>query len=136
MRPEICSFGGQKIYPGHGSRFVRGDGKTFIFLSSKTSECFHHRWNPRKIGWTSVYRRAHKKEAIDTQKRRTKRRQTKYVRGIINDTADAISRRRKAAPVMTEAKAAAMKELRQRKKDKRSQKMETVQVQRQTDRSR
>uniref|UniRef100_A0A8C5Q9C4 Large ribosomal subunit protein eL24 n=1 Tax=Leptobrachium leishanense TaxID=445787 RepID=A0A8C5Q9C4_9ANUR len=35
MKVELCSFNGHKIYPGHGRRYVRTDGKVFQFLNAK-----------------------------------------------------------------------------------------------------
>merc|ERR1712226_679579 len=36
MKLELCNFSGYKIYPGHGKRFIRIDGKLFNFLSKKS----------------------------------------------------------------------------------------------------
>ncbi|EJD33755.1 Rpl24Ap, partial [Auricularia subglabra TFB-10046 SS5] len=58
---EIDTFSGYKIYPSKGKLFVRGDGKIFRFSTSKTESLTHQRKNPRKIAWTVVYRRMHKK---------------------------------------------------------------------------
>ncbi|KAG7275928.1 hypothetical protein CRUP_011378 [Coryphaenoides rupestris] len=35
IRVELCSFSGYKIYPGHGRRYARIDGKVFQFLNGK-----------------------------------------------------------------------------------------------------
>ncbi|KAF5092113.1 hypothetical protein D0Z00_004723, partial [Geotrichum galactomycetum] len=43
MKIEIDSFSGNKIYPGRGTLFVRGDSKIFRFYSSKTASLFHQR---------------------------------------------------------------------------------------------
>lgn len=31
LRLELCSFSGYKIYPGHGKRMVKADGKVWLF---------------------------------------------------------------------------------------------------------
>ncbi|XP_062596297.1 large ribosomal subunit protein eL24-like [Saccostrea cucullata] len=35
MKIELCSYSGYKIYPGHGKRIVKVDGRVFQFLNSK-----------------------------------------------------------------------------------------------------
>merc|ERR1712189_116374 len=61
MKLELCNFSGYKIYPGHGKRFIRIDGKLFNFLSKKSDRSFLMKRNPRKISWTVLYRKKHKK---------------------------------------------------------------------------
>ncbi|CAN9444485.1 unnamed protein product [Alternaria alternata] len=61
MRTYDDSFSGQKIYPGKGKLYIRGDSKIFRFQNGKTESLFLQRKNPRKIHWTTLYRRAHKK---------------------------------------------------------------------------
>uniref|UniRef100_A0A672KSJ0 Large ribosomal subunit protein eL24 n=1 Tax=Sinocyclocheilus grahami TaxID=75366 RepID=A0A672KSJ0_SINGR len=60
-RVELCSFSGYKIYPGHGRRYARIDGKVFQFLNAKCESAFLSKRNPRQINWTVLYRRKHKK---------------------------------------------------------------------------
>jgi len=61
MRAELCHFSGLKIYPGHGMCSIRNDGKQIRLLSSKTAALYHDKKNPRKLRWTLLYRRKHKK---------------------------------------------------------------------------
>nr|ACI67183.1 60S ribosomal protein L24 [Salmo salar] len=61
MKVELCSFSGYKIYPGHGVRYARIDGKVFQFLNAKCESAFLAKRNPRQINWTVLYRRKHKK---------------------------------------------------------------------------
>merc|ERR1712080_368290 len=61
MRAELCHFSGLKIYPGHGKCSIRTDGKAIRLLSSKTGALYHDKKNPRKLRWTLLYRRKHKK---------------------------------------------------------------------------
>jgi large subunit ribosomal protein L24e len=44
-----------------GKLFVRGDSKIFRFQNGKSESLFLQRKNPRKISWTVLYRRQHKK---------------------------------------------------------------------------
>src|SRR5699024_7344571 len=61
MKIELCSYSGYKIYPGHGKRLVKADGKVFQFMNSKCEASHLMRRNPRKTTWTVLYRRKHKK---------------------------------------------------------------------------
>ncbi|XP_040126386.1 large ribosomal subunit protein eL24 isoform X2 [Ictidomys tridecemlineatus] len=65
MKVELCSFSGYKIYPGHGRRYARTDGKVFQFLNAKCESAFLSKRNPRQINWTVLYRRKHKKGQSD-----------------------------------------------------------------------
>merc|ERR1712243_256575 len=61
MRAELCHFSGLKIHPGHGMNHCKADGKVIRLLSSKTAQLYHGKKNPRKLRWTILYRRKHKK---------------------------------------------------------------------------
>lgn len=58
---ELDSFSGRKIYPSKGKIFVRGDSKVFRFVNGKSESLFLQRKNPRRIAWTVLFRRQHKK---------------------------------------------------------------------------
>ena len=49
LKVEVCAFSGLKIYPGHGKRVCRADGKTQIFLSGKCERNHALKRNPRKV---------------------------------------------------------------------------------------
>jgi large subunit ribosomal protein L24e len=44
-----------------GKLYVRGDSKIFRFQNGKSESLFLQRKNPRRIAWTVLYRRQHKK---------------------------------------------------------------------------
>jgi large subunit ribosomal protein L24e len=50
LKVEVCAFSGLKIYPGHGKRVTRADGRTMIFLNSKCERNNGLKRNPRKVG--------------------------------------------------------------------------------------
>ncbi|KAF4124609.1 large subunit ribosomal protein L24e [Geosmithia morbida] len=52
MRTYDDVFSGQRIYPGKGKVYVRGDSKVFRFQSGKSESLFLQRKNPRRIAWT------------------------------------------------------------------------------------
>lgn len=98
MKVELDSFSGSKIYPGRGTLFVRGDSKIFRFQSSKSASLFHQRKNPRRIAWTVLYRRQHKKGISEETSKRKTRKTIKHQRGIVGASVELIKERRNQKP--------------------------------------
>uniref|UniRef100_A0AC35TFN4 60S ribosomal protein L24 n=1 Tax=Rhabditophanes sp. KR3021 TaxID=114890 RepID=A0AC35TFN4_9BILA len=93
MKNEVCAFSGMKIYPGHGKRVVRADGKVNIYLSKKVVRFAGQKRNPRDVRWTVLYRRKHKKGTHaeeGSQKKRIKRTVQVASRAIGSTSLDAI----------------------------------------------
>merc|ERR1712083_856546 len=82
VKTETCSFSGLKIYPGHGILFVRADQKSFKFISRKVKSMSTQRLNPRKIAWTQVYRRMHKKCTLEESQRKKARKVNKAAKKV------------------------------------------------------
>lgn len=59
MKVELCSFSGYKIYPGHGRRYARTDGKVKAGWaardagSERTVWCLAKAWGPH-VGWETL----------------------------------------------------------------------------------
>jgi large subunit ribosomal protein L24e len=98
MKVEIDSFSGSKIYPGRGTLFVRGDSKIFRFQSSKSASLFHQRKNPRRISWTVLYRRQHKKGISEETSKKRSRKTIKHQRAIVGASIELIKQRRSLKP--------------------------------------
>ncbi|KAJ2516082.1 60S ribosomal protein L24 [Coemansia sp. RSA 1939] len=116
MKLENCSFSGYKIYPSRGRVFIRGDSKTFRFLSSKTNSLFDQEKNPRKIAWTRIYRKAHRKGLKEETSKKRTRRAVKYNRAVVGVSWEAINARRNEK---TDVRAAARAEAAVKAKEKR-----------------
>lgn len=56
-----------------GKLYVRGDSKIFRFQNGKTESLFLQRKNPRRIAWTILYRRMHKKGISEVSNYNTRR---------------------------------------------------------------
>ncbi|KAF1929309.1 uncharacterized protein M421DRAFT_419832 [Didymella exigua CBS 183.55] len=111
MRTYDDSFSGQKIYPGKGKLYIRGDSKIFRFQNGKTESLFLQRKNPRKISWTTLYRRQHKKGISEEVAKKRTRRTVKHQRAIVGASLDVIKERRAQRPeARSAARAAAIKE--------------------------
>ncbi|KAK5015772.1 ribosomal protein L24e-domain-containing protein [Cryomyces antarcticus] len=104
MRTYDDTFSGQKIYPGKGKLYVRGDSKIFRFQNGKTESLFLQRKNPRRIAWTTLYRRQHKKGISEEIAKKRTRRTVKHQRAIVGASLDVIKERRAQRP---EARSAA-----------------------------
>merc|ERR1711912_50537 len=119
MRTEICQFSGLKIYPGHGKSFVRFDGKKVILINGKSETLLKNKKNPRKITWTILYRRKHKKGTmteIDARKRSRKALKTK--RGVAGQSWSEIQAKKAIKPEVRKAQRdAAIAAAKQKKKE-------------------
>merc|ERR1712018_846137 len=103
MKIELCSFSGFKIYPGHGKRHVTRDGRPFVFINGKSEKSHLMKRNPRKICWTVLYRRKHKKgQQEEVTKRRTRKTQ-KFTRAITGATLSDIMAKRNQKPEVRKA---------------------------------
>ncbi|KAH8996636.1 60S ribosomal protein L24, partial [Lactarius akahatsu] len=116
---EIDSFTGYKIYPSKGRLFVRGDSKIFRFGASKNESLFLQRKNPRKIAWTVLYRRMHKKGITEEVAKKRSRKTVKHQRGIVGADLAAISaKRNQSTQVRTQQRLAAISKAKLEKKEK------------------
>ncbi|PCH38894.1 hypothetical protein WOLCODRAFT_29244 [Wolfiporia cocos MD-104 SS10] len=123
MKTEIDSFSGFRIYPSRGRLFVRGDNKVFRFGTSKNESLFLQRKNPRKIAWTQVYRRMHKKGITEEVAKKRSRKTVKHQRGIVGaDLAAIAARRNQSAAARLQARTAAIQKAKAEKKEKESKK--------------
>jgi len=123
MKLEIDSFSGYRIYPSKGKLFVRGDSKVFRFASSKNESLFLQRKNPRKIAWTVVYRKMHKKGITEEVAKKRSRKTVKHQRGIVGaDLATIAARRNQTAAVRTQQRLAAITKAKTEKKEKETKK--------------
>ncbi|BAE62755.1 ribosomal protein L24e-domain-containing protein [Aspergillus flavus] len=117
MRTYDDSFSGQKIYPGKGKLYVRGDSKIFRFQNGKSESLFLQRKNPRRISWTVLYRRQHKKGISEEVAKKRTRRAVKSQRAIVGASLDVIKERRNQRP---EARAAARQQAIKDAKEKKA----------------
>ncbi|KAF0992006.1 hypothetical protein HZS_7571, partial [Henneguya salminicola] len=128
MRTDLCNFSGYKIYPGHGIRCVRADGKLLIFINKKSESLFESKKNPRKISWTVLYRKLHKKgQKEEVQKKRSKR-NVKFQRAIDGNTLQSImEKRNQSTDVRKSQRESAIKIAKEQIKEKRDKKKNSQQ---------
>merc|ERR1712121_256059 len=103
MKIELCNYSGYKVYPCRGSTYVKADGKTFRFLDGRSKKAHMLKRNPRKVTWTVLYRRKHRKGVEEeTSKKRTKRTH-KFQRAIVGASLNEILAERDQKPELRKA---------------------------------
>merc|ERR1739848_645206 len=103
MKIELCGYSGYKIYPSRGRTLIKSDGKVFKFLDGRSMKAHLLKRNPRKVTWTVLYRRKHKKGiGEETAKKRTKRTQ-KFQRAVVGATLQDIMAKRNQKPEVRKA---------------------------------
>ncbi|KAI9638967.1 putative 60S ribosomal protein L24 [Dioszegia hungarica] len=123
MRVDRCDFSGYRVYPSKGRVYVRGDSKSFRFASSKSESLFLQRKNPRKIAWTQVYRRMHKKGITEEVAKKRSRKNVKVQRGVVGaDLASILAKRTAKPEVRAAARQAAITKAKTEKKNKEEKK--------------
>ncbi|BFZ58585.1 60S ribosomal protein L24 [Savitreella phatthalungensis] len=95
MKVEADSFSGARIYPGTGKLYARIDNRIFRFFNGKSESLFLQRKNPRKIGWTVLFRRMHKKGASEEAAKRRTRKTVKVQRAVVGASLDDIRKRQR-----------------------------------------
>ncbi|KAM7352502.1 ribosomal protein L24 [Cochliomyia hominivorax] len=103
MKIGLCSFSGYKIYPGHGKTMVKVDGKTFTFLDKKCERSYLMKRNPRKVTWTVLYRRKHRKGIEEEATKKRTRRTQKFQRAIVGASLAEIMAKRNMKPEVRRA---------------------------------
>jgi len=126
MKIELCAFSGSKIYPGHGKRLVKADGKAFHFVNGKCAKAHLAKRNPRKVNWTVLYRRKHKKGVTEEVTKKRTRRTTKFQRAITGATLSDILAKRNQKPEVRQAqREQAIRAAKEKQKAKEQQKKTT-----------
>ncbi|XP_023303886.1 60S ribosomal protein L24 [Lucilia cuprina] len=103
MKIGLCSFSGYKIYPGHGKTMVKVDGKSFTFLDKKCERSYLMKRNPRKVTWTVLYRRKHRKGIEEEATKKRTRRTQKFQRAIVGASLAEIMAKRNMKPEVRRA---------------------------------
>merc|ERR1712121_155856 len=130
MKIELCAFSGFKIYPGHGKRHVTRDGRPFVFINGKCEKSHLMKRNPRKINWTVLYRRKHKKGLQEEVAKKRTRRTAKFQRAITGASlADIMAKRNQKPEVRKAQREQAIRAAKEKQKAKTAQKQVQKSVQ-------
>ena len=117
IKTDTCYYTEFKVYPGHGMRFVRRDGKLLVFLNQKVRSLHMQKIKAQKLTWSQQWRRINKKVAVDAVQKKKRARSGKVYKAIQGITIEDIRKRRNVAPEARKAKRdAAVNQIKQRKK--------------------
>merc|ERR1712088_1238307 len=112
---------GYKIYPARGRTLVKQDGKVYKFLDGRTMKAHLLKRNPRKVTWTVLYRRKHRKGVEEESSKRRTKRTTKFQRAIVGASLNEILAKRNQKPELRKAQRdeaiRAAKEVKKTKRD-------------------
>merc|ERR1712228_901339 len=99
-------------------------GKSFKFINRKVKSMSTQRLNPRKIAWTQVYRRMHKKGTLEESQRKKARKVNKATtKAVVGASLEVIKAKRNQKPeVRAAAREAALREVKERAKAKQAAK--------------
>ena len=119
VKTKVCSFSEYKIYPGHGSLFIRKDGQPMNFINHKVTRLYLNKKKPARIEWCTAWRRNNKKiNTVEKSKRRGKK-STKVARPILGMSVQAIAEKKAQRDTIRKtAKDAAIREIKERKAKK------------------
>ncbi|KAM7534563.1 hypothetical protein Aperf_G00000110799 [Anoplocephala perfoliata] len=122
-RLEVCSYSGYKVYPDHGKRAIRGDSSQCHFLSGKCERSHYLKRNPREVSWTVLYRRKHKKGAVEEQTRKCSKKVNKTARAFAGASVAEIMAKRNQNPEVRQAmREQAIRALKEKQKVKEAEK--------------
>eukprot|EP00177_Eucheuma_denticulatum_P008383 GFKZ01015251.1.p3 GENE.GFKZ01015251.1~~GFKZ01015251.1.p3 ORF type:complete len:145 (+),score=23.80 GFKZ01015251.1:322-756(+) len=118
VKTDLCFYSGFRISPGHGRRYIRSDGRSYIFINSKSEASFHMKRKSAKHSWTQLYRRLNKKGIQEeTQRRRNRRKISSAPKAVEGASLEVIKAKRNQRPeVRRAAREAALKDVKERKK--------------------
>merc|ERR1712054_293878 len=126
MKVEICSFSGFRIHPGHGKKIIKNDSKQYWIITKKIEKHFWDKKNPRKVPWTMVFRKIHKKSLAEDTKRKRSRKTQKVTRAIVGASIEMITKRRTMKPEQRKsAREAALRKAKEERKKAQSTKKTT-----------
>ncbi|KMS65238.1 hypothetical protein BVRB_038000, partial [Beta vulgaris subsp. vulgaris] len=89
-----------KIYPGHGTQFVRKDGKLLHFQNAKVASLYHQGKKAMRLTWTMAWRRINKKVRVEVVSKRRAKRRVRIQKGVAGQSLDDIRKKRAAKPVI------------------------------------
>lgn len=126
IKTESCVFTENKIYPGHGTQFVRRDGRLVRFLDPKAASLYHQGRKAQRLTWTQAWRRMNKKVRIEAVQKRARKKRVKLAKAVGGLSVEELRRRRNQKPELRSAqREAALREIKERKKKEKEERKKT-----------
>ena len=98
VKTEQCYFSEFLVYPGRGHRFVRKDGRMYLFISKKARSLHFQGIKPSQLTWTPLWRRNHKKGAVLKAKKKRTKKTTRKMKAVVGISLAEINRIRAQDP--------------------------------------
>eukprot|EP00808_Paulinella_micropora_P016939 g27501.t1 len=73
VKTDTCYYTENRIYPGHGTRFVHKNGKLLHFLNQKARSLYFQKIKALRLTWTQAWRRKNKKGRVDAVRKKRKK---------------------------------------------------------------
>jgi large subunit ribosomal protein L24e len=124
IKCDTCFYTENKIYPGHGRRLVRRDGRLVAFLNQKARSLYLQRIKAQRLTWTQAWRRKAQKNKTSGTAKKKRKVQRRVVRGIQGVSVEEIKTRSTTAHKShkkDQAKAGALKAKKAAKPKNKSQ---------------
>eukprot|EP00455_Lapot_gusevi_P012539 TRINITY_DN1597_c0_g1_i1.p2 TRINITY_DN1597_c0_g1~~TRINITY_DN1597_c0_g1_i1.p2 ORF type:complete len:156 (-),score=70.85 TRINITY_DN1597_c0_g1_i1:57-524(-) len=127
VKTEVCYFTEFKIFPGHGSKFVRKDGKLLSFVDHKASAYYHQKLKAANLRWTQIWRRNHKKSKVELVQKRKAKRSVRLQKAVVGmSAADILKKKSQKPEVRQAAREAALREVKERNRKVKEEKKKSA----------
>jgi len=127
IKTEACFYTELKIFPGHGRRLVRRDGKLLAFIDQKSRSLYHQKKKAQKLRWTQAWRRRNKKGKIESAAKKKGKKQARVFKSIQGISIEDIKKRREIKPDLRKAqREAALREVKERARKQKEDKKKTT----------
>ena len=103
IKTESCYYTEFKIYPGHGRKFIRKDGRLVSFINQKARSLYEQKIKAQRLTWSQQWRRINKKGKSDSAGRKKTKRAAKLFRGVAGVSVEELQKRRTQKPEIRKA---------------------------------
>ena len=103
VKTDTCYYTELRIYPGHGRRLARRDGKLLAFIDRKARSLYAQKIKAQRLTWTQAWRRKNKKGKVETAAKKKGKRSARVFKSIQGITIEDIKKRRDAKPDLKKA---------------------------------
>jgi len=119
VKTDTCFFTELKVFPGHGRRFVRKDGKLLVFISRKSRSLYHQKKKAQVLRWTQSWRRKNKKGKTETAAKKKGKKTARVFRSIQGLSIEDLNSKRDMKPEARKAaQNVAIREVKEKQKAK------------------
>jgi large subunit ribosomal protein L24e len=123
IKTQSCFFTELKIYPGHGTQFVRRDGRLLHFINQRVQRLYHHSKKSAKLHWTQAWRRNNKKVRVEVVQKRARKRRVRLAKAVGGMSVDDIKKKMdQKTEIRRAAKEEALKAMKEKKKQAKDDK--------------